>query len=296
MPFFVLVVVYQQSLQLAVIFLEKLRDENGLIDNDLQTYLLECLGPSSSNELEWLSDCIAEGMQYYLEVENQRRFLRLPLILAESSYVAGLRRGAALRSLRRIYMSSRVERVIRDCVDGTIAGKFPFRCRYCCKLTLNVKFQRALTYLLSVIAINYLELGYEQLGQRGCHTSNISSLDIDLKSRLLSTEELTLSINFLFNKVHHKAPATWWDRSCDIALLLGTFIHGLGNYENMLNDETLPFAYKIRKYATTDSLCCEAQKQFTCIATAAKEVCDDALEASKLKAQKEVQKAVAAGE
>lgn len=154
----------------------------------------------------------------------------------------------------------------------------------------------ALTVLLSVVTIDSLELGYEQLGQRGCHTSNISSLDIDLKSRLLSTEELSLSINFLFSKVHHKAPATWWDRSCDIALLLGTFIHGLGNYENMLNDETLPFAFKLRKYATTDSLCCEAQKQFTCIATAAKEVCDDALEASKLKAQKEVQKAVAAGE
>jgi len=251
---------YQQSLQLAVLFLEKLRDDpNDNNDSYLQTYLLECLGPSSLKELEWLSDCIAQGMHYYLEVENQRRFLRLPLILAEPKYVADLRKGAALRSLRRIYMSSRVERVIGDCVDDIIA-----------------------------------ELGYEQLGQRGCHTGNISSLDIDMKSRLLSTEEITLSINSVSNKVYHKAPATWWDRSCDIALLLGTFIHGLGNYENMLNDESLSFAYKIRKYAKTDSLCCEAQKQFTSIALAAKKVCDDALEASKLKAQKEVQKAVAA--
>ena len=110
----------------------------------------------------------------------------------------------------------------------------------------------------------------------------------------MSTEELTLSINLLLSKVDHKAPASWWDRSCDIALLLGTFVHGLGNYEAMLNDETLPFISKISKYARTDLLCCDAQKRFTNVATVTKKVCDNALDASKLKAQKEVQKAVAA--
>jgi hypothetical protein len=115
-----------------------------------------------------------------------------------------------------------------------------------------------------------------------------------MKARLVSTEELTLSINLLFSKVDHKAPANWWDRSCDIALLLGTFVHGLGNYEAMLNDETLPFISKISKFAKSDIMCCDAQKRFANAAFAAKKVCDDALEASKLKAQKEVQKAVAA--
>lgn len=142
--------------------------------------------------------------------------------------------------------------------------------------------------------MNSKELGYEQLAQRGCQTCNISSLDIDLKSRLVSTEELTLSLSLLFTEVNHKAPATWWDRSCDIALLLGTFVHGLGNYDAMLNDDTLPFIYKISKYAKSDTFCCDAQKRFSAAASAAKKVCDDALEASKLKAQKEVQKAVAA--
>ena len=115
-----------------------------------------------------------------------------------------------------------------------------------------------------------------------------------MKARLVSTEELTLSINLLFSKLNHKAPTNWWDRSCDIALLLGTFIHGIGNYEAMLNDETLPFVSKIGRYATSDIMCCDAQKRFTKATFAAKKVCDDALEASKLKAQKEVQKAVAA--
>ena len=115
-----------------------------------------------------------------------------------------------------------------------------------------------------------------------------------MKARLVSTEELTLSINTFFSQVDHKTPATWWDRSCDIALLLGTFVHGLGNYEAMLNDETLPFISNITKYAKSDIMCCDAQTRFANAAVAAKKVCDDALEASKLKAQKEVQKAVAA--
>jgi len=62
----------------------------------------------------------------------------------------------------------------------------------------------------------------------------------------------------------------------------------------MLNDDSLPFIYKISNYAKSDFLCCDAQKRFANAAVAAKKVCDDALEASKLKAQKEVQKAVAA--
>lgn len=118
-------VMYQQSLQLAVIFLQKLRqDTDGHLDDELQACLQEYLGTSSSKEVEWLADCISRGMHDYLEIENQRRFLRLPLVLAEDNYVRDLRRGGALRSLRRVYMACRVERVVGDCVDGIIAGKY----------------------------------------------------------------------------------------------------------------------------------------------------------------------------
>jgi hypothetical protein len=138
------------------------------------------------------------------------------------------------------------------------------------------------------------ELGYEQLGQRGCQTSTVSCMDVDLKSRLVSTEELMLAVNSLFRRIDHSSPVIWWDRSCDIALLIGTFVHGLGNYEAMLNDDTLPFAEKIRRYARVDKLSVEAHRRFLNATLAAKQVCDDALEASKLKARKEVQAAVAA--
>ena len=98
-------------------------DSEGLVDDNLRANLKEFLGPSNLVEVEWLSDCIVQGMQHYLDIDNNRRSLRLPVILAEESYISDLRRGAALRSLRRIHMACRVENIIRDCVDGIIAGK-----------------------------------------------------------------------------------------------------------------------------------------------------------------------------
>ena len=119
-----ILVFYQQSLQLAVIFMQIMhKDTNGLLDDNLRTNLQEFLGLSSSEEVAWFSDCIVKGMQHYLEIDNNRKVLRLPFILAEESYISDLRRGAALRSLRRIHMACRVERIIRDCVDAIIAGK-----------------------------------------------------------------------------------------------------------------------------------------------------------------------------
>ena len=139
-----------------------------------------------------------------------------------------------------------------------------------------------------------LELGYEQLGKRGCQTSNIASMDPDLKARLVSTEELSLALSSHLRKVQQRAPVVWWDRSCDLALLIGTFVHGLGNYDAMQNDDALPFAFKIRKFAKSSEGCVAAQRQFDTATAAARKVFDDALDAAKLKDQEQIQAAVAA--
>jgi hypothetical protein len=97
--------------------------DRGLSDGNIKTFLQECLGPSSAKELEFLSECLSEGIRYFLEVESHRRFLRLPHIFAEASYMADLRKGYALRSLRRIHIICRVERVISDCVQDIVDGK-----------------------------------------------------------------------------------------------------------------------------------------------------------------------------
>ena len=137
------------------------------------------------------------------------------------------------------------------------------------------------------------ELGHEELGKRGCQTSNISAMDSDLKSRLVTAEELSLGLSAHIGKIRHRPPVAWWDRSCDIFLLIGSFVHGLGNYEAMLHDDTLPFAFKIRRFSKKDVACIAAQEKFTKTTEAARKVFDDALEATKLKAQEEVQAAVA---
>lgn len=101
-------------------------DNNGggsISDDNIKSFLQECLGPSSAKELEFLSECLSEGIRYFLEVESHRRFLRLPQIFAEASYLAELRKGYALRALRRIHIVCRVERVISDCVQEIVDGK-----------------------------------------------------------------------------------------------------------------------------------------------------------------------------
>lgn len=120
---------FQLSLQVIVAFLQKMKDQGNVFSDDkLKPYLRECLGQGCTRELEWLSDCLSTGMHYYLEVESHRRFLRLPMTLADSGFVTELRRGAALRSLRRIFTLCRLERFVQDCSDDILTGKKTYPC------------------------------------------------------------------------------------------------------------------------------------------------------------------------
>lgn len=139
-------------------------------------------------------------------------------------------------------------------------------------------------------------MGHEELGKRGCSTKDLSSLDADLKARHVTTEELALALSSRlgFNYPTDYGPSMWWDRNCDVALLVGSFIHGFGNYEAMRNDDDLPFKHKIQQQAMTSEACAVAHCSFVAAAKAAREVFDDALESAKSKAQQEVNAAVAA--
>ena len=64
------------------------------------------------------------------------------------------------------------------------------------------------------------------------HTHCSSSLDV-------TTEELMFALSTKMSvalESYKLACPPWWDRSCDLGLLIGTFFHGLGNYEDMKND------------------------------------------------------------
>jgi hypothetical protein len=98
--------VYQLSLQVAVTLLALLRSQLGIAPTNLEgevqiRYLLrQWLGQTGAYELEWICSSIYSVIKMQLEVEKKHHTLRLPLTLAKPSYVAELRRGAALRALR----------------------------------------------------------------------------------------------------------------------------------------------------------------------------------------------------
>ena len=140
-------------------------------------------------------------------------------------------------------------------------------------------------------------LRHEELGKRGCATKDLSTLDADLEARYVTTEELSLALSAKLRDVHSNrrcAPCTWWDRSCDIGLLVGTFIHGFGNYEAMRNDEELPFAKKIRRQDKLNEACIAAYISFHAAARMARVVFGNALDSARSKAQEEAHAVVAA--
>lgn len=140
-------------------------------------------------------------------------------------------------------------------------------------------------------------IGREAMGQRGCLTNDYSTLDVDLKARYVTTEELMYALSTKMSSSLESYKQTcppWWDRSCDLGLLIGTFFHGLGNYEDMKNDDELPFANKIKSYVKCNSTEAESYRHFEVAANAAKEVFDTALVTMKRKFQEQTHAAVAA--
>ena len=130
-------------------------------------------------------------------------------------------------------------------------------------------------------------------------------LDVDLKARNVSTEEFshTLGIRLQLN-VHtsqvyfgfsqFSVIAPWRDRSCDLALIFGTFIHGIENYEAMRNDKELPFGRRISQFIIDDSGSAQAFRYFIVATSPARKVFDDALSSAKCKAKAESHETVAA--
>lgn len=154
-----------------------------------------------------------------------------------------------------------------------------------------------------ILFFTRIDLGQDEMGRRGC--PDCSKLDLDLKARHISTEELMYILKFDLapNNEFQQSVASesfleyapWWDKSCDVGLVLGTFIHGLGNYEAMRHDEELPFLNRIKYWVKEcDKVDAEIYRRFEKSAHAAREVFDVALDTIKIKFQQQTTAAVAA--
>lgn len=251
---------YQIGLQVGTVLLAFIR--NGGMEEELSSLVQDWLGATYSTvELEFIFDSVAEVLQCHQEVEKYRRLVRMPVILAEPSYVVDLRKGAAFRGLRRVGVLNRLNFFIEQLLDEIL-----------------------------------LNLGHEELGKRGCAYGDLSCLDVDLKARFVTTEELTLAIGANFRGLlgRQANPTVWWDRECDVGLILGTFIHGLGNYKSIGSDSDLCFSRKMKTSFDSYGAYRSGVENFNLACKAARKVFDDALEAGRIKAEHEVQAAVAA--
>jgi len=234
------------------------------MDHILRGSLNKVLSPLVGNrsDFDWICNAILASLCMHMRMKSHDVVVRMPLTLTEPTFVHDLRQGVAIRSLHRISFLSRLNSIIHDAIDRTIS-----------------------------------DIGSEAMGKRGCLTSDYSIMDMDLKARYITTEELiyALSIKMPVALESYKLNCPpWWDRNCDLGLLLGTFFHGLGNYEAMRTDEDLPFVNKIKSYAMCNSAEAEAYHQFEMSASAAKSVFDTALVTMKRKFQEQTHAAVAA--
>uniref|UniRef100_A0A7S1B9C3 Uncharacterized protein n=2 Tax=Corethron hystrix TaxID=216773 RepID=A0A7S1B9C3_9STRA len=175
---------------------------------------------------EWVGQALVCALRVRQEIVQGERFIRLPRTLMDMSFLQKLQSGTARRALLRLAFMSKFNAIMEGVLDEVLQG-----------------------------------LGSEDLGKRGC-PKDLSSLDVDLKFYYLTIEEVfhgfsRLSERHSYHVVNHPgrpeqswaSPAAWWDNDCDLGLLVGTFIHGFGNYAAMHADDHLPFANRIATFA-----------------------------------------------
>ena len=259
--------IYQLGLQAAYTLLSDVDCGEALVaDMDLivRGSLHKVLSPlvGDGKDFEWICTAILTSLCMHMRVKSHDAFVRLPLTLAEPTFMYDLRQGVAIRSLYRISFLSRLNGIIEEALDRTIS-----------------------------------DIGCEAMGKRGCLTNDYSTLDMDLKARYITTEELMYALSIKMSVALESYKLTcppWWDRSCDLGLLMGTFFHGLGSYEAMRHDEDLPFSNKIKSYVMCNSTEAESYHHFEMAANASKNVFDTALVTMKRKFQEQTHAAVAA--
>lgn len=256
--------VYQLGLQVAMSLLSNIDCSDASaegMDDIVRKNLREILEPwvCQGKDFQWICDSVLAALCMHMRVKSHEAFVRMPLCLVEPMFLSELRQGAAIRSLHRLSFLSRLNSVVEVAVDRIIG-----------------------------------DLGPEELGRRGCLTHDISALDLDLKARHVTTEELLHALGTQLYSSSSHCYAPWWDWSCDIGLVVGTFIHGLGNYDGMRKDEELPFLTRMTAYVQYNKVESESYRRFEHAADAAKCVFEKALETMKIKFQQQTTAAVAA--
>jgi len=133
---------------------------------------------------------------------------------------------------------------------------------------------------------NYLlgstEIGADELGKRGC-PKDLSVLDMDTKLQYIPIDELMLWINSkqIFEQGRDECPSLWWDKKCDVALLVGSLFFGVGNYNIMRNNDSLPFKRRL-ELLSNDEFLAEGIKNHSRVVLTIKQIYEEQSKPRKL--------------
>lgn len=243
-------VVYVLGLQAAVFLIAKFHhsinsDFSKSCDESVAAVIMSDVWLAFGNDGGWIFDAIVTSLEKHQEVCNDRRMIRVPPTLMDGSFLSKLRNGEAIWLLQRLSFLTRLSKILTAALDSIIHRKSFEIYLYGLETLPKVS-----SFLIARI-FNASELGPEELGKRGSPTRNSTELDLDMKAKLVTTEELSHAVgNYLGTNFTREifCPAPWWDRSCHIALIIGTFTHGFGSYDSMSRDPLLPFSHKINSY------------------------------------------------
>jgi len=144
--------------------------------NILHKLQLHCIMGTSDSE--WILKAMVSFLETFQLVQNNLRTLRIPLILTKKDFLVELRKGSALYSLHRLAFLSRLNTIVLNALDVVLE-----------------------------------DLDFEELGKRGCSTSDLSSFNVDLKARHVTVEGLSwlLGMKFTTCKKQKEALPAWWD-------------------------------------------------------------------------------------
>ena len=133
-------------------------------------------------------------------------------------------------------------------------------------------------------------MGQDELGKRGC-PEDLLQLDLDSKLNYITTNELISWLSCVVSNERpcHEwvTPCSWWNRSCDLGLIVGSLYHGLGSYRKIQEDPKLPFS-EFLSDSNKDNSMSRAVDIHECVINQLKSVFEQAIHDAKFKASEKV--------
>ena len=126
--FFIHVDIYILGLPAAVPLIAKFRraltadDDSNVEDEKAMSSVMNQVISRSGSDGLWMFGAILNSIKLHQEVCSDKRSIRIPPTLVESTFISKLRNGTALRSLRRLSFLSQLNHIMHAALDAIMQG------------------------------------------------------------------------------------------------------------------------------------------------------------------------------